>query len=763
MPDYGHELAFGTFLTPQAQRPERVVALARLTEQAGLDLATFQDHPYQPAFLDTWTLLSWVAASTQTLRLAPNVLNTPLRPPALVARAAASLDRLSGGRLELGLGAGGFWDGIESMGGRRLTPGQSVAALSDAVEVIRGLLDVSGGDAVSVEGEHHRLLGAKRGPEPAHDMEIWLGAYKPRMLRLTGRTADGWLPSLAYTSLEALGEQNRTIDEAAIGAGRDPRAVRRLINVGGEFAARRRGFLMGPAEQWVQELQMLVLEHGFSSFLLASDDPRTIETFGREVAPALREAIATVRRERGPDASPARTSAALSRRRPDVDYDTVPESLAHKAIEPGDRGYERVRSTYSREGSPALVLQPDSVEEVVSALRWARTQSVVLAVRSGGHGISGRSTNDGGIVIDLGRLNRIEVLDAARGDVRLGPGARWGDVARELMPHGLALSSGDSGDVGVGGLATTGGIGLMARKHGLTIDHVTAAEMVLADGRVVRADAEQHPDLFWAVRGAGANFAIVTALELKADRVGEVVFSTMTFDAREPAALLERFGQALEAAPRELTSFLTAFALPGTPPMVELLSVFADDDPAAAGEALGTLSSIGPLLGQRAQTVPYAAIVPVQGQAHRGGPAPTMHSALLHHVTPHVSHALARGLLEGTASMVQLRSIGGAVNDVEPDATAYGHRTQNFVLNAVGDARLDRVWREIEVDRDGLYLSFETDQRPELLAHAWPPQTLERLRRLKRRYDPDQVFNQNFPIPPAPSARGAQQTELARS
>src|SRR3954462_11683451 len=143
MPDYGHDLSFGTFITPQNQRPDEVIALAKLTERAGLDLATFQDHPYQPAFLDTWTLLSWVAAQTEPLRVAPNVLNLPLRQPAVLARSAASLDLLSGGRLELGLGAGAFWDPIVAMGGKKLTPGQAVDALSEAIDVIRQLWDTS--------------------------------------------------------------------------------------------------------------------------------------------------------------------------------------------------------------------------------------------------------------------------------------------------------------------------------------------------------------------------------------------------------------------------------------------------------------------------------------------------------------------------------------------------------------------------------------------------------------------------------------------
>src|SRR3954449_9819094 len=132
--DYGHDLSFGTFLTPGNARPEDVVALAQLTEQVGLEFATFQDHPYQSAFLDTWTLLSWVASSTSTLRVAPNVLNLPLRQPAVLARSAASLDLLSGGRFELAPGAGAFWDAIVAMGGERLTPGQAVDGLSEAVD-----------------------------------------------------------------------------------------------------------------------------------------------------------------------------------------------------------------------------------------------------------------------------------------------------------------------------------------------------------------------------------------------------------------------------------------------------------------------------------------------------------------------------------------------------------------------------------------------------------------------------------------------------
>jgi alkanesulfonate monooxygenase SsuD/methylene tetrahydromethanopterin reductase-like flavin-dependent oxidoreductase (luciferase family) len=293
--DYGHRLEFGTFVTPVSAAPQRPVELAMLAERLGFDLVTFQDHPYQPAFLDTWTLLAWVAARTQRVRLAANVHNLPLRPPAVLARAAASLDLLSGGRFDLALGAGGFWDAIAAMGGPRLTPGASVEALSEALDIIRGIWDVQDRTRLVVDGRHYRVDGAKRGPAPAHDIPIWIGALKPRMLRLVGARADGWLPSLAYLPPGGPSEGNRIIDDAAVEAGRDPREIRRLLNLGGRFTARSEGPLHGPSAQWVAELLALALEGGIGTFILVADDPATMEQFAHEVAPALREAVAASR------------------------------------------------------------------------------------------------------------------------------------------------------------------------------------------------------------------------------------------------------------------------------------------------------------------------------------------------------------------------------------------------------------------------------------------------------------------------------------
>ncbi|HEX3336207.1 MAG TPA: LLM class flavin-dependent oxidoreductase [Jatrophihabitans sp.] len=295
MSDYGHELMFGSFLTPTSGPSEQAVELAMLCEAVGLDLVTFQDHPYQPAFLDTWTLMSYVAARTTDISLAANVTNLPLRPPAVLARSVASLDLLSHGRIELGLGAGAFWDAIEAMGGRRLTSKQAVQAVDEAIDVIRQIWDTETRGGVRVDGDFHAAQGAKRGPAPAHKVGIWVGAYKPRMLELTGRRADGWLPSLGYLQPGDLAAGNAAIDDAAEQAGRSPVDIRRLLNISGQFLPTGRGPLAGPAEQWAEELADLALTDGISAFILGGDDPDALRRFGTEVAPAVRELVADER------------------------------------------------------------------------------------------------------------------------------------------------------------------------------------------------------------------------------------------------------------------------------------------------------------------------------------------------------------------------------------------------------------------------------------------------------------------------------------
>ena len=301
------------FLVPDASAPERVLELASLAEVLGLDLVTIQDHPYQARFLDTWTLLSVIAARTSTIRVAPNVANLPLRAPVVLARSVATLDVLSGGRVELGLGAGAFWDAIEAIGSPRRTPGESVDALAEAIDAIRAVWDTSE-RSIQLDGPFYPVKGAHPGPAPVHRPEIWLGAYKPRMLGLTGARADGWVPSMGYAEPDVLGRMSAAIDRAAIESGRSPVEIRRLYNLNGSFGSGR-GFLKGAPGEWAEQLAGLTADSGISTFLLAVSDEQALRTFAREVAPAVRALVAE-RRERGealgatPTGGPAAEHAA---------------------------------------------------------------------------------------------------------------------------------------------------------------------------------------------------------------------------------------------------------------------------------------------------------------------------------------------------------------------------------------------------------------------------------------------------------------------
>ena len=284
---------FGIFPVPNAEHADQLLEHVVAAEQAGLDLVGIQDHPYQRRFLDTWSLIAFLAARTTKIRFFPDVANLPLRPPAVMAKAAATIDLLSGGRFELGLGAGAFWEGIGAMGGPQRTGKESVDALEEAIEVIR--LMWSGERSVSYEGKHYTLDGLHPGPQPAHPIGIWLGAYGPRMMRVVGRLADGWIPSLPRMPVEEVPPRQQAIDEAARKAGRDPKSIRRIANVSGRITdGPVNGWLDGPPEHWVEELTRLVSEYGFDGFILpiGDDPPEQIGRIGAEVAPAVRAASA---------------------------------------------------------------------------------------------------------------------------------------------------------------------------------------------------------------------------------------------------------------------------------------------------------------------------------------------------------------------------------------------------------------------------------------------------------------------------------------
>lgn len=451
-----------------------------------------------------------------------------------------------------------------------------------------------------------------------------------------------------------------------------------------------------------------------------------------------------------------RTSSVRAKRRPGIAYDEVPASLAETAVEPGDPAYRTVRSTYLRGGRPGLVLRPTTPGQVADALAFAaRHRHLPLGIRSGGHGVSGRSTNDGGLVIDVGGMNTIEVLDTATRRVRIGPGATWKQVAAALDPYGWALGSGDYGGVGVGGLATAGGIGFLSREHGLTIDHLVAVEMVLADGSIVRADREENPDLFWGVRGAGANLGVVTAFEFEVYEVAEVGSAQLTLVVPDIEEALLRFGAVAAAAPRDTTVFLVTGRPRPEGSVIQLYGLVDSPDPDVILERLTPFASLGALVQQQVVLARYTDVMnqahDVGVDGHHGHGEPHARSGLIPALTSEFAHDAAQMLRTGDVYFFQLRTMGGAIADVAPEATAFGHRTAGFQITAMGGdpEALDTAWARLQPHVHGLYLSFETTRSPKRVADAFPPATLARLRDLKHRFDPTNLFRDNFNIDPS--------------
>jgi len=741
--NYGHALRFGLHLPSDADcGPGRLVAVAGLAEQWGLDLLVV---PAGTAGddLEPSTVASWIATATVSLGLALEARPATLH-PAMLARAVASLDRLTEGRVELAFRAG---PSAAASG-----TADSVAALGEAIAVVRELWNVLDRGLGRFTGRFHRLAGAEKAA-PAHDVPISVDGQGQDLLRLVGLRADEWSTGCDAVTLT---QGNRAVDEAARGAGRDPREIRRRVTIRGGFGERT-GRFTGTAADWVNDLLPLVVEHGVGTIVLDAVERDVAAGFASEVAPALRAAVDAVL-PRGWSGARVRRSAVRARRLPGIDYEGAPPEMA-EVVEPGDPAYARLRSGYLRGGAPGIILRAATNEQVTQALAFARRHpGAALSRRSAGHGVSGRSTNDGGIVIDVSLMNAIEVLDRKTRRVRIGPGARWAEVAAALEPYGWALSSGDYGGVGVGGLATAGGIGYLARGHGLTIDRLRAVEMVLADGSVVRADDSDNPDLFWAVRGAGANFGIVTAFEFEADDVGAVAFARLTQDASDLERYLVEWGRAVEDSPRDLTSFVIVPPPRGGRPTLAVSRTMVDSsDPETVRARLEPLAAISAMYAQDIVITSYAAVM---DNASDDPPVshgePVSRSGLLRHVTPQFAAAAARMIRSGAIGWFQLRSVGGAVADVPADATAYAHRDANFSLVVMGDADevVDRAWARLSPFFDGLYISFESSLRAERIAEAWPPRTLSRLRELKSVYDPDGVFGDNFALTPAANHPG---------
>ena len=439
--------------------------------------------------------------------------------------------------------------------------------------------------------------------------------------------------------------------------------------------------------------------------------------------------------------------------------ETLRRDFGGDIIEPGAAEYESARRSVLASGSPAYVLRPKSVGDVQAGVRFAAGAGLLLSVRGGGHDFAGFGTNDGGVVVDLSNLANVEIIDKERHLVRIGGGATWGQVAAALAPHGLAISSGDTKSVGVGGLTLTGGIGWKVRKYGLALDNVVAAQVVTAEGEVVPASAQANPGLFWAIRGGGGNFGIVTAFEFLAHPTTDVFFGKIAFPASEAATVLQGWADYLRTAPEELTSAVD-FANPfagGPEAPVEIYVAFNGDDPELAARAIDPIRRLGTVTGDDVALKPYADTL-VDGTTPPPGIQFVIRSAFVDKESvPEVLQILAEVRKSERSPFITVRSVGGAVSRVPDDATAYAHRQAElmFVTTAAGPKPAleaarpaqDAIWGRLAPHVNGAYANFLSATEEDIAA-IYPAQTYKRLAAVKRQYDPGNLFALNHNVRP---------------
>ncbi len=445
--------------------------------------------------------------------------------------------------------------------------------------------------------------------------------------------------------------------------------------------------------------------------------------------------------------------------------------LQGQIVLPDDADYPEARLTHlASVAAPAMIVRATSAADVAATIGFARERDLEMVVRGGGHSIAGYSIIEGGVVLDLSALKTLE-FDTETRIAQLGAGLLWGEVAATLHPHGLGLSSGDNATVGVGGLATGGGIGWFVRKHGLTIDRIRSIEVVTADGQVITASASEHPDLFWAIRGGGGNFGVATSFEVELHPAGMVYGGAIFYDASEAATVLPAFARYATAAPDELTAMGLVLAAPPAPfippemrgkPVVGLALVYCGDFD-EGNRVVDPLRKLGTPIADIVGPMPYPAIFqftedasPLNLSLHaRSVMVDTLDDAL-------INALLASGATDmpSAGALVQLRILGGAMRGGDPESAAFAQRGKSALALAAtyGYAEADterhvawteRLYEAMRPFGTGAYAGFLMRDEEARINEVYPPATLARLRQVKRRYDPTNFFHHNLNIEPA--------------
>jgi FAD/FMN-containing dehydrogenase len=447
--------------------------------------------------------------------------------------------------------------------------------------------------------------------------------------------------------------------------------------------------------------------------------------------------------------------------------DSLREGLDGRVIAPGDADYDELRTVVlgGIDRRPAAIVRVANAGDVARVVTFAAEAGTELAVRSGGHSGAGHSVSEGGIVIDLRDLKEID-LDVGGRRVWAGAGLTAGEVGEAVTPHGLVIGFGDTASVGIGGLTTGGGVGYLVRRDGLTIDNLLGAEVVTADGQILTVDADNHPDLFWAIRGGGGNFGVATKFHYRLSELPAFYGGMLVLPATPDTAA--GFVAAAEAAPEELTTIANVMTAPPMPFLPEdkvgsivILGMIGFAGDAEAGErAVAPFRALAEPLADFVQAGPYSVMFPPAGdeEYHPTAAALNMH-------VDHVDRDVAATILEfleksdATLRAAQLRVLGGAMARVPSDATAYAHRSSKIMVNlaAFYEGEDDRAAKEawvhdfaaaIDQGDRAVYSNFLADEGAERVRQAYPGSTWDRLVEIKRRYDPGNLFRLNQNVTP---------------
>jgi FAD/FMN-containing dehydrogenase len=453
---------------------------------------------------------------------------------------------------------------------------------------------------------------------------------------------------------------------------------------------------------------------------------------------------------------------------PDGAIRSLEARLRGEVVRPCDDGYDDARRVWNAvvDRHPTFIVRPRDVADVMHAVNFARTNDVALAVRGGGHSPAGYGTVDGGLVVDLSLMKRLEV-DAARRVAGAEPGLTWGEYNARTHEHGLATPGGDVAAVGVAGLTLGGGMGWLMRKHGMTIDNLVAVDVVTADGLLVTASETEHPDLFWALRGGGGNFGIATGLWFRLVPVDTVLGGAIVYPATR--AGLRAYADATAAAPDELTTITFVQQAPPLPfipaeahgaPVHIILPCYSGD-PDAGQRALAALRSLAgnAPLADTTGPMPYPALYDLTNMAAASRPH-MIRNAYVRDLTDETIEIILDSVQHVTSpfSLVALRELGGAMARVPADATAFAHRDKAFYVAADSSwdqgpadqhvAWTETFWQAMAPHTAGAYSNFLEEEGEDRVRAAYTPETYARLAAIKARYDPDNLFRLNPNIAP---------------